>query len=507
MDVIVGVISDCSLSEAAKRQAEFAPLVDMFEVRLDRLTALDPEADLSTVFGKAPRPVIATCRHRAEGGNFRGDERDRLDLLQLAVAAGAAWVDLELLTELDLVRDPAETRLIRSVHQFDGATPSVDTLLSLARHAESTGADAFKFAFTARSIADCLVVRAACEHSPILAIGIAMGDLGVPTRIAYRALGSEWTYGPLPDEPGVAPGQVDVRTLRLRYRAHTLHPDNRWFGVLGNPVGHSRGVKLHNAAFRVMPGLDACYLPLLCGPDDIDGFWRFAHEFPLAGFSVTAPFKTDVIDGLDWVDPEAEAIGSVNTVVRDDNGHYHGSNTDLPGAFESLTEMLGGDDGFGGRRALVLGAGGTGRMMAYGLAKLGVEVRVYNRTRERADELVEHIRSAVPGATISATDTPAGDGSEISLLVNCTSVGMFPDVESSPLDFDQARRRGLKLAADTLVFDLIYNPAPTKFLRDAVAAGLRTLDGRPMYRRQAELQFSTWHDGAALPKPEELDEI
>ncbi|MGE3850689.1 MAG: hypothetical protein AB7K09_03015, partial [Planctomycetota bacterium] len=72
---------------------------------------------------------------------------------------------------------------------------------------------------------------------------------------------------------------------------------------------------------------------------------------------------------------------------------------------------------------------------------------------------------------------------------------------------DQAKRQGLKLLPGCLVFDLIYNPAPTKLLRQAVAAGLRTLDGRPMYRRQAELQFAAWHDGAAMPGPDELDEV
>ncbi len=524
--MIVGVVADVSLAHAVVRMQEAAPFCDRFEVRLDLLRGLDPEANWAPLFAHAPRPVIATCRGPAEGGGFHGGPEEQRDWLQQAIAAGAQAVDLELLAEIDLQRDPAQVTLIRSVHQFEGEPPALGTLLALARHAADSGADVFKVAFPARGISDCLRVRELCEQAPLPCVAVALGELGVPSRIAYRALGSEWTYGPLPGAAPLAPGQVPVEQLRTRYQAHSLHPDTRFFGVLGNPVAHSRGVRVHNGAFALMPELEACYLPLLS--EDVTEFWEFARKLPLSGFSVTAPHKQAVRAGLDRVTPAARVIGAVNTVWRDEHGRYHGDNTDYAGAFEPLEERLpGGVHAFAGMRGLVLGAGGAARTVVAGLLARGAEVYVYNRTHARAEALVADMRAhAATGAL--AELVPPGlrhDGSAeilssnvfalqqidhgfsglpFDILINATSAGMHPHEEETPFDLLHAVEQGFPLSDGAWVYDLVYVPAPTRFLKQAHQLGRNILDGRPMYRRQAELQFELWHN-QELPSEETLD--
>jgi 3-dehydroquinate dehydratase/shikimate dehydrogenase len=506
--MIVGIIHDCAPTEAAHRQRAYAEDADAFEVRLDLLSELTPETDLSPMFAHAPRPVIATCRAPWEGGNWRGSETERADLLQLAIAAGAAWVDVELTSEIELVRDLDETRLILSVHQFDGPTPEAETLLALAREAESRGADVFKAAFRANRLSDALLVREVCERAPIPSVVIAMGEAGLPSRIAYRALGCEWTYGLLSGSAPIAPGQIDVRTLRRRYRAHAHHSDTRLFGIAGRPIAHSRGLRYHNALFRADPELDALYLPL--PTDDPGDLLRLARRLPLAGVSVTSPLKEVIAADLDDLTEAATATGSVNTITHDtDAGRLRGDNTDLPGAFDPLDAALGGPDAMRRRPALVLGAGGAARTVVTGLLQRGAYVFVLNRTHETAQTLAVELRAHgdESGGSVRAIRSLADVPAPVALIVNATTVGMTPHESLAPLDFAAAQDLGLRLTADLLVYDLIYAPAPTRFLAEASRLGHRTLDGRAMYERQAALQFDAWHTADGIPAVDPADEI
>jgi 3-dehydroquinate dehydratase/shikimate dehydrogenase len=267
------------------------------------------------------------------------------------------------------------------------------------------------------------------------------------------------------------------------YRWRSIGPGTRFFGVIGWPVAHSMGPRLHGAAFE-RAGIDGVYLPLAVDPkervleDFLDGC--LANEWlDAAGFSVTAPHKSRVLVYLgDRVDDLARRIGAVNTLVVS-NGQYRGHNTDYSGALDALTAGLGCTrSDLRGMAVDLLGAGGAARAVVAGLRECGADVTISNIIPEDADRLADEFRCGV---------TPwdhrtRGTGS---VLVNCTSVGMLPDVDASPMPADALGRY-------EAVFDAVYNPIETQLLRDAAAAGCRTIRGVEMFIYQAAEQFRLW---------------
>jgi shikimate dehydrogenase len=187
----------------------------------------------------------------------------------------------------------------------------------------------------------------------------------------------------------------------------------------------------------------------------------------LAGLNVTIPYKQAVMPLLDELDAMATAVGAVNTIVLRE-GRTIGHNTDVEGFHESLLEVLGTER----PRALVLGSGGASRAVAFVLRELGIRFRVVSRSPERGDltwDLLDPIIVKV-----------------CPLIVNTTPLGMFPDVEGMPaLPFEAIGPRHL-------LYDLIYNPAETGFLKEGRARGARTLNGQRMLEAQAEASWRLW---------------
>lgn len=193
------------------------------------------------------------------------------------------------------------------------------------------------------------------------------------------------------------------------------------------------------------------------------------------GVNVTIPHKEAVISFLDQLSSEAAAIGAVNTIVNTD-GMLVGHNTDGAGFLRGLEEA---SIEYRGRKSLVLGAGGAAKGIVYALKNAGVQVAVTNRTQGRAKELAESIGvGVVSGALVEAALKTCD------LLINATSVGL-KDPSASPLP------EGI-LPRHATVIDIVYNPAQTKLLRDANAAGLKTLGGLPMLVWQGALAFELW---------------
>lgn len=274
--------------------------------------------------------------------------------------------------------------------------------------------------------------------------------------------------------------------------------------LLGWPVGHSLSPAMHNAAFEA-EGLNCCYLASGVKPDLLAQAIQGLRALPFVGANVTIPHKETMIPLLDEMAESAFLAGAVNVIAKV-GGRLIGHNTDGPGFIASLAAA-----GFeaGGKRVLVLGAGGGARGVATYLALNGAaEVTILNRTPERSAALAGAIRGVlgnVPSgrvgragdASSAVRAQPFGRASEIlvraDLVVNCTSVGMYPDVEAvPPLDLAAAR-------PGCLVVDTIYNPRPTRFLREAASRGLRTLDGLGMLVEQAALSWEIWfgHRGPA----------
>ena len=233
----------------------------------------------------------------------------------------------------------------------------------------------------------------------------------------------------------------------------------RRFGVLGWPVAHSRSPAMHRAAYEAL-GLSGWHYQKLPVPPEV--FEETVRALPAAGYrgaNVTIPHKEAALALADDATDAARAIGAANTLTFGEDGSIHADNTDAPGLIAAIGEPL-------PSQALVLGAGGSARAAVWALTQAGVEVWVWNRTRERAEQL------GVPVA-----DEPTGSG----MLVNCTSVGLDdPDaLAADPTGFD-------------VVVDLVYREGGTALERRARDVGARVVDGLEVLVRQGALSFERW---------------
>jgi shikimate dehydrogenase len=245
------------------------------------------------------------------------------------------------------------------------------------------------------------------------------------------------------------------------------------FGLVGNPVGHSLSPPMHEAAYAET-GLDARYVTFEPAEGTLGRAFDGADALGIAGLNVTIPFKQRALELVD-PDPLAERIGAVNTV--DFSGETPtGHNTDAAGAVRALRHHGVALEG----TAVVVGAGGAGRAVAFGLADEGMTVRVANRTEARAHDLAD----AVPGATGHGLDALADLLADADVLVNCTSVGMDAP-EATPVPADT-------LHGDLAVLDAVYAPLETRLLREAAAAGATTVDGAWMLLFQGVEAFELW---------------
>ncbi|GAB5602496.1 shikimate dehydrogenase [Thermus sp. FJN-A] len=250
--------------------------------------------------------------------------------------------------------------------------------------------------------------------------------------------------------------------------------------VLGHPVAHSLSPAMHRFALESL-GLGGSYealdTPLEALPERL-GEVRRAYR----GANLTIPLKEAALGLLDWVSPEARAIGAVNTVLSVEGGLF-GFNTDAPGFLAAL--KAGGIPLRG--PALVLGAGGAGRAVAWALREAGLEVWVWNRTGERALALA---------AEFGLKAVPLERAKEARLLVNATSVGLG-DPGATPLPPELLPEEGAAV-------DLVYRPLWTRFLREAKARGLKVQTGLPMLAWQGALAFRIWT--GLLPDPLGMEE-
>lgn len=248
-------------------------------------------------------------------------------------------------------------------------------------------------------------------------------------------------------------------------------------GIVLHPAGHTRSPAMHNAAFAEL-GIDAVYAAFDVAPEQLSSAIAGARALGIRQLAVSIPHKQAVIEYLDQVDDTARRIGAVNTVTLRD-GQLVGSNTDWLGAVRALER----EGPLAGKRAVVLGAGGTARAVAFGLLERGARVTVLNRTEKRARQLAEDLGAEAAGGLASLAEHPRD------LLINTTSVGLSSD--ESPVAV-QAHTR------DCVVMDAVYQPERTRLLSDAQAAGARTIGGKWMLVHQAAEQIRLW-TGADAP--------
>jgi len=251
-------------------------------------------------------------------------------------------------------------------------------------------------------------------------------------------------------------------------------------GVIGWPVDHSLSPRLHGFWLEQL-GIDGVYLPLPVAPDDIEDAIRALPKLGFAGANVTVPHKESAFRTVDRLSDTAKAIGAVNTIVCNADGTLSGDNTDAFGFMENIRADAP-DWTAQTAPALVLGAGGAARAVICALIDAGSgEIRLANRTRERADDLVRHF-----GPTVVAIDwddrNAATNGA--GLLVNTTTLGM---TGKPSLEIDLGG-----LVPRAVVNDIVYAPLETALLKDAAARGLTAVDGLGMLLHQARPGFEAW---------------
>ena len=279
-----------------------------------------------------------------------------------------------------------------------------------------------------------------------------------------------------------------------------MKPDFYSLGIIGFPLEHSVSPYLHKANLNVL-GIRGNYRlyevpPMPDGKERIVKLLKRLRKKEIAGLNVTIPHKKTVIPFLDNLTSPAKDIGAVNTIYLND-GRLFGDNTDAPG-FSSDLENVMKENGYQWKldssnnkhHALVIGAGGSACAVVYALARKGWRVTISARRLKQAQEIAHRQRdrdseSPISAITLDKTEINSLD-LQISLIVNTTPIGMWPNIDDSPWP------ENLNLPNNAIVYDLVYNPSETKLVKGARAAGLIAVTGLGMLIEQAALAFERW---------------
>jgi 3-dehydroquinate dehydratase/shikimate dehydrogenase len=480
-----------ALAEQAQAYGEVA-----IELRVDALAGLAGPvvAELIAGLRQLPgpsMPLMVTCRDKRQGGVQDHPLKNRIDAWVSAIRSGADFVDVELdnfrLARVsghvrEALAGSKATRLILSSHSWDGRFENLQRLYdeTLAAYPGAIP----KLVYTANHINDCFDALDLLRNGRGNKIAFCMGQAGLVTRLLAKKLGGLMTYASLDPTSGTAPGQIPIEQMKGLYRSDSLNAETEVFGLIGDPVAHSMSPAIHNACFAAL-GMNRVYLPFWVagGADEFFAFADAVRQRPwlgVKGLSVTVPHKQSALEYAQArggsIQGLAGRIGAVNTLLFDPQGRIQAFNTDYLGAMDAVFTGLKINTGrLDGWPVAVVGAGGVARAIVAGLRDAGADVTVFNRTVSRAQVLAREL-GCNDG---SLDDLP---GAKARLLVNCTSVGMHPNVDATPVPAEVLR-------PDMAVFDTVYNPVQTRLLQLAAQKGATCVDGLAMFVNQALAQF------------------
>ncbi|WP_406655625.1 shikimate dehydrogenase [Methanolobus sp. ZRKC2] len=249
------------------------------------------------------------------------------------------------------------------------------------------------------------------------------------------------------------------------------------FGVFGDPIAHSKSPDMHNAAFREL-NMECTYHAFRVKPENLKNALLGAKAMGFGGVNLTVPLKQEALKIVD-ADPLAEGIGAVNTVDFKDG--MKGYNTDGLGAKRTLEEK---DVEIKGSNALIVGAGGASRAIAFQFAKEGANINIANRTESKAVNLASEV-SAVGNATGCGLEDIKKVIADSDILINCTTLGMHPNTDGTIATAED-------MHPELTVFDIVYNPLETRLLKEAKKAGAKAVTGEMMLIYQGAEAFRIW---------------
>ena len=449
----------------------------LVELRLDFLMT---PPNLKRLLPERPCPVIVTCRREKDGGRWTKSEEQRQMLLRQAIAAGVEYVDLEEDIAASIPRF-GKTKRIVSYHNFQ-ETP--EDLNALYFKLNNLNADIIKVVTMAHGPHDNIRLLRLMRHARVPTVAFCMGEFGQPSRVLAGKFGAPFSYATFHAERTMAPGQISYQQMKEAYRYEKINADTEVYAVIADPVAHSLSPQIHNAAFDSL-GLNKVYVPFRVPPEELSQFLSDCREFGIKGLSVTIPHKEEIIQYLQKFDEASQEIGACNTVIWKED-EMVGLNTDYKAAMNSLDAVFGGAEGSSGlkgKTALVLGAGGVARAIVLGLKRREADIVIASRTAQRADDLATFCKGKSIGWGLRHTV-------KADLLVNCTPVGMHPNLDDTPLEAKHIRR-------DQVVFDTVYNPENTLFIKQARELGCEVITGIDMFVGQAALQFKHFTDRQA----------
>ncbi len=484
--------------DTARRQVKAAmgAGAEMLELRTDYLENLNADLVKNLIAyvknaGDKQLPIIVTCRDKQQGGVTKYPQQLRVDVLTGALRAGAEFIDFEydnyLSTENQekirlALSQSSKGRLILSAHNFQTRFANISKLY---RNILAVCPEAIpKLVYTANHINDCFEAFDLLHQSSGERIVFCMGEAGLISRIIAKKLNGFVTFASVDDQSATAPGQLTIEQFKKLYRYDYIKSDTELFGVIAKPVAHSLSPAIHNACFAEKR-MNKLYLPLLVegGQQEFDSFLHnalFRKWLNFGGFSVTIPHKQNALNfaraNLGFVEPLAEKIGAVNTLIISADGKLSAYNTDYSAALDAVTSTLGiSRADLNGLSVAVIGAGGVARAIVAGLSDAGAKIKIYNRTVTRGEKLA---------GEFNCDFAPLDDLKNIDakLLINCTSIGMYPNVDVTPVS-QEYLKKGMA------VFDTVYNPAKTLLLKEAKKKRAKTIDGISMFVNQGLAQF------------------
>ncbi|MFL5330860.1 MAG: type I 3-dehydroquinate dehydratase [Gemmataceae bacterium] len=473
------------MEEAAARGADLA------EIRLDFISqAPDLKRFLAA---KKHLELIATARRPADGGRFGGSEAARKILLRQCIADGFDWVDLET----DIADEIRRFKNVKRIVSYHNMKTVPDDLEDIYAKMCAQDADVIKIAVMGKTLPDNKRLIDLVRNAPKPTIAFCMGEIGIPSRLIGAAMGAPFIYAAFNKERIITPGMPTYTDAKSSYRLERVQPGAQIFAVVGDPIGHSFSPLVHNAAFAKL-GINALYIPIWVPKGHLAECLKVFRGI-VDGYSVTIPHKEAAAHEANARDDAVVETHSANTLVRiyapgEDPGGtvfdptttqsrhlgFKAYNTDAKALMDALVANLprdanGAPPDLHKWPVLILGAGGLARTAAHALAKVHCTLWIASRTHERAEKLAKEVGG-------EPLDWKARHKEGCRIVINCTPIGMHPNVDESPLHNSYLR-------PDLIVFESVYVPETTLLVKEARARGATVITGVDMFIRQASTQF------------------
>ncbi|WP_407427871.1 shikimate dehydrogenase [Treponema sp.] len=480
-------LTGASIEEDLALIKRYRSYIDLVELRVDFLDEND-RLNIRDFPSRAGLPCILTIRRTIDGGQYAEGEAARSMLFARALAfadedkrKNFAYVDFEEDFHIPSLQDAAlayGTKIIRSFHDMKNP---VKNLAEKLRAMRSSRFEIPKIAFMPKSLADVTDMYRAMQHfEGSDQIIVAMGSIGLPTRILAEKFHSYLTYtSPADLELSLSDiGHTDPKTLEEIYHFHDINGSTKIFGITGYPLKYTSSPKMHNTLFKEEK-INSVYIPFKS--ETASDAAEFARELGIKGFSVTIPHKEEIIKYLSEVDEKVKEIGACNTVINK-NGVWTGYNTDCTGFSKALLEFTGLKN-LKHKKVAIIGAGGAAKAVAYAVKELGGKACIFNRTVTKARSLADKFGFAYATLGYETTEL-LKKYSEI--IIQTTSKGMGSTESSSeandPLWY-------YDFTGNEMVYDIVYEPAVTPIMERAEKAGCKVHNGYTMLKYQGEEQF------------------